>query len=90
MTRSNEGYVEKGSGKNIANGGAQGGESMKLKYKGDGANSIFRIPIGYVTIKKEPMEVPDVIAWELLKSYPSLIERTDNGRAFAPGGNGLN
>ncbi|MGH8004336.1 MAG: hypothetical protein ACRECJ_06405 [Limisphaerales bacterium] len=63
---------------------------MKLKYRGEGADSIFRIPIGYVTIKKEPMEVPDVIAWELLRSYPSLIERTDNGGAFGPGGNGLN
>lgn len=63
---------------------------MKVKYTGEGGNSIFRIPIGYVTIKKEPMEVPDVIAWELLRSYPSLIERTDNGGAFGPGRNGLN
>ncbi len=74
----------------IAFAGHQGGESMKLKYTGEGGDSIFRIPIGYVTIKKEPMEVPDVIAWELLRSYPSLIERTDNGSAFGPGGKGLN
>lgn len=88
--RSNEGYVESGAERTSQMAGQQGGEIVKLRYKGEGANSIFRIPIGYVTIKKEPMEVPDVIAWELLKSYPSLIERTDNGSAFGLGVNGLN